>query len=375
MTASRARSPAGAPHRARAAALLAIVALAGCPRGAPVHPRPPLDDDLPYQLADDGDLAERRDALWAMPPGPDRSALRVELAAALADRARGWLRARRVDRLGEVIQSLAELWLDEPAALPRELAGQRDLLVDARAAFARAGADRAAALTLVLLAKIDPASAPARRDELEQILVYADDLARSRDGELARDTGAIDVLAAIDGSVDEPALVTREVDLVVGRANRADASLAHAMASGAKATSPIYRLALHATFDLTVTLAIHHRARELAGVLDGLRGLGRDRRLAAKAAPVAAAGATAEAWSNLAAALHDRAADDDALDDDDRTQAERAALALCDDGLVRFPDDATLLVAAATHAAALGRLVEPIALYERARRRAPADRE
>ena len=367
--------------RARATAarvaLIALIALIATACGTPTarRPSPAAETDAPYQLADDGDLAERRDALWAMTPGPARSALRLELAAALADRARGWLAARRVDRLGGAIEGLAELWFDEPAALAGELAVHRELLLAARAAFARAGADRPAALTLALLATIDPATAADHRAELDLIVAYADDLARSRHGALGADSGAIDVLDAITRNVDDPAAVEREVELLIARANRADATLAQLVAGGARPTNPIYRLALHASLDLTVTLALHHQADRIASVLGRLTGLGRDRRLLAAAVGVAAPAADAAAWAELAAVVRDRALGDDAIDDDGKVRASRAALAACLDGLVRFPDDPTLLAAAAAHAGALDRLAQPIDLLERARARAPADPE
>lgn len=365
-------------RRLRALALvLAVVTVAACPRPAADRPRPPAsaDADLPYELADDGDLAERRDLLWSLAPGPERAALRLELARALAERARGSLRTRRIDRLEVAIESLSELWFDEPAAMPVELAAHRELLLDARAAFARAGADQPAALTVVLLAAIDPAAAADHRAELELILSYADDLTRSRHGELATGTGAIDVLAAVNRTVHDADLIARQVTLLVERANRADASLASVVAGGARPSNPVYRMALHATFDITLALALHHRAPVIADALIGIHGLGRDRRLLAAVTPLAGAGAGAVAWADLAAVIRDRAADDDSLDEETRTQATRAALAVCLDGLVRFPDDPTLLAAAATHAAALDRIAQPIALYERARAKAPDDRE
>lgn len=363
------------PARALACVLACAVVAAAC-HPPPARPtRVAAEADPPYQLADDGDLAARRDELWAMAPGPARSALRAELAAAFADHLRRWLAARRPDRAAAELHGLAELWQDEPAALPAELARHRELLLTARAAFARAGADGAAALTLVLLAAIDPAAAPEHRDELEQILAYADDLARSRHGALGTGTGAIDVLAGVLASVDEPTLVDRQVELLVERANRADASLATVVAGGARPSNPVFREALQTSVALAVTLGLHHRAPSLAAALGRVAGLGRDRRLAAAAAPVAAPAAPAAAWSALAAVLRERVADDDRASDGDRLLATRAALAVCQDGLVRFPDDATLLAAAATHAADLDRLGQPIALYERARAVAPTDVE
>lgn len=370
----RSRAPLILVRSLGALALAALVV--GCGHPAPARPSPPAAEaDAPYELADDGDLAERTDELWAMAPGPARSALRGELAAALAVRARHWLGAHRVDRLGAVVDSLAALWFDEPAALAGELGRHRDLLVDARAAFARAGADRPAALTLVLLAAIDPATAADHRAELEQILAYADDLARSRHGVLGTDTGAIDVLAAVTRVVDDPALVDRLVELLISRANRADGTLTSAVAGGGRPSNPVYRLALHASLDLTVTLGLHHRTDQLATTLTRVSGLGRDRRLLAAATPVAAPDAGPDAWASLAAVIRDRATGDDGLDDGDRALAARAALTICLDGLVRFPDNPTLLVAAAAHAAAFERLAQPIALYERARGHAPGDAE
>lgn len=349
------------------AALMATAACRG-PR-APAHPAAPAVD-APYELDDDLDFGERADALRAMPAGPERAALRQDLAAALVRRIDLLLGAGRLDRLDRVVRELAVLWYDEPAALGRELTPHTAVLARARAAFARAGLDRETGLVLALLAAADPAGAPAYHEELEQIVAFAEDLGVARLGALGRGTGALSILAPIVEHLRAPELTDRVVAALIARANLADATLTAAAATGRLPDSPVIRVAFRASRDLAIALALAHRGEQLSRRLGELVGVGRIRALDEAARAVASPTATAVEWAALARAIrlgHDGK-------DDDPTAA-RAALALCEDALVRFPDSPILLLAAAGHASDLDRLHQPIALLERARRAAPGDPE
>ena len=358
------------------AAALAIAALPGA--GGCTHPRAaspartPIAD-APYELEDDLDLAERIDQLRALPAGAARAALRREVVAAHVDRIGEFLAAGRLDRVDQTIGDLAALWTAEPAAIAGELAPHVAVLHQARTAFARAGSDREVALVLALLAIAEPTRAADHRAELTEVVAYADDLARARMGALGTGSGLLAALRPIVHRNLAPDLVDGYVDALVGRANAADAAIDRALSAGkAVPDSNAIRLGFHAARDVALVLAFSHRTAELAPTLARLSGVGKMRGLGDAAAALARPGAGAGAWAAVARALRDDR-NDPARDDDD-TRAE-AALVVCLDGLVRFPDDPTLLAAAAGHAADLGRIHQPIALYERARARAGDDAE
>lgn len=351
--------------------LAALMVAAGCHPSRPAAPRAPAAAvDAPYELDDDLDFAERADELRTLPPGPPRAALRQELAGALIRRI-GWqLDAGRIDRVDPVVRELALLWHGDSAAVGPELAPHADALRRTRAAFARAGLDRETALVLALLAAADPAGAPAYREELEQIVRFADDLGTARLGALGAGTGALTILGPLSEHVPSPMFTDRLVVALVARANLADATLTAAAASGKMPDSPVIRLAFRAGRDLAISLALAHRAEDVGRTLTELVGVGRTRALESAAREMSSPAATAVEWAALARAIrlgHDGK-------DDDPTAA-RAALAVCEDGLVRFPDNPVLLAAAAGHAQDLERLHHPIALLERARAAAPGDPE
>lgn len=346
------------------------LALAACrpARGAD-RPRPTAADAA-YELDDDLDFGERADELRAMAPGPERTALRRDLAAALVRRIERNLAAGRLDLVDLVVRELALLWEDEPAALGPELAPYAAALTRARVAFARAGLDREIALVLALLAHAEPARATAHREELEQVIEFGEALGAARLGALGRGSGTITVLGPLVERLPVPDLTERYVAALVARANLADAALSAGASSGRLPDSPVIRTAFRASRDIAIALALAHRGDEIGRVFAELVGVGRTRALEEAARAATAPAATAVEWAGLARALrlgHDGKDDDPA--------AARAALTLCLDALVRFPDDPVLLGAAAGHAADLERLHQSIALLERARAAAPGDAE
>ncbi len=349
------------------AVVVASTVLLACHHPArPATPRLPLAD-APYELADDLDFAERTDDLWARPPGAERTALRAQLATVLGDRLDVALTSGRIDRASAVLGEVADLWRGEPAALTELAAvpGWPARLDRARAAFARSGADRDVALDLILRRGADPTRADRDRAELEEILEFADDVTQARVGALGIGSGALLVLAPIVERGLASELTDRYVELAINRANLADAAVSGSSATPASA-SAVLRPALGASRDIAIALAMDHRADRISTSLVGLRGLGRDRKLEDIARAVSAADGAAVHWAELARAV--RATDGG--DDDAKTLA---ALSICLDGLVRFPDDATLLACAGTTAADVPRVAQPIALLERARDRAPDD--
>jgi len=339
----------------------------GCHHPArPTTPRLPLAD-APYELADDLDFAERADDLFALAPGPDRTALRAQLAVVLGDRLDRALARGRIDRASAALLEVANLWRGEPAGLSElaAIAGWPERLDRARAAFARGGADRDAALVLVLRRGADPAQGARDRAELDQILAYTDDLGQARLGALGIGSGAIQTLTPIVERALAPELTDRYVELVVNRANLADAAVSGTGAPPPSA-SPVLRPALGASRDVAIALALDHRADRIGTTLIGLQGLGLDRSLQRIARAVSAADGAAVHWAELARALRATEGGEDEV-------KTLAALAICVDGLVRFPDDPTLLACAGTTAADVPRVAQPIALLERARTLVPDD--
>src|SRR4029077_14572696 len=111
---------------------------------------------------------------------------------------------------------------------------------------------------------------------------------------------------------------------------------------------------IHTAHRIANVLARAGRADEIHVHLAKLAGIyGVDRELANTAEDIAAA-PKPESYFELARELRsDKSAADSA-----------AALGACLRGLVRFPKDASLYAAAAEHSAALGRIDQPIVLYE-----------
>jgi hypothetical protein len=104
-------------------------------------------------------------------------------------------------------------------------------------------------------------------------------------------------------------------------------------------------------------LARAGRATEIAAALAPIHGIGSDDQLAARARAIAAPGAPRAAWIALADDLRSAKVDAD----------PRAALAVCAGAIAALGADPATLACAAEHAAALGRVEQPIALYQLAR--------
>ncbi len=351
-----------------AAAAAAVLLLAACPRGPAARSGPAVAAiaDAPWELEDVDDWLEVRDQLWGLAPGePRRADLRVQLAAAQADRAVRWLDVNRPVQAHQALLELARLWADEPAALAAELAPARAALVRARAVFARSGADAEVALVLVLLAEIDPPG-PDGRDahlaELDEVLAFADELSVAEHGPAAIRARPIQILEGITAAVPLPALVDRFVALVAERQAALSAALRQDGATFdlVRAHTDVVRSARM----IASALARAGRAGDIAAHLAAITGIGADDDLEGRAARVAAADATARDWLKLGAELRGGSRDDG----DDPAAARAAYLA----GLARFPDDAALAVAAARAARDRGRVHEPIRLLEQARRAAAA---
>lgn len=335
-----------------AAATSLVLACGGAPQGGARWP------DAAIVLRDDGDRAQAIDALWVLPPGAARARARVPIAAAIARRIAD---AAGDDRQGEaaaLLDQLTALWQDDPAEVGTGLAPHAALLARLRAMFARAGALEPTVQTLVLLAEVAPATRGEVLAELDEVLAFADDLAIADNGLHAGRAQPLVLLAPTALALPLPWLVDRYVGLLVER-QRVVARLIETQG----ASMPVVRAhhdILSTSRRIASVLARAGRVAEIHGQLARLAGIGFDRALALRAEIVADQPAPA-AFAELASALR---ADEGGAD-------PAAALAVCRAGLARTPDDVPLLLAAAGDARALGRLEQPIALYEHALRRAP----
>jgi len=353
------------PSRALVFALVAL-SLAACPR--PRGADHPVDfgpvTDAPWELQDETDWAEVRDQMNGLPlDDRRRPALRLQLAAAQADRIGRWLDANRPNLAYEALLELARLWSDDPDAIGGELTGQRDAIARARGVFARAGADQEVVLALVVLGEIEPAEREARWAEIDEVLGYADDLAVAQNGPAAVRGRPIQILEPIAMALPLPRVTDRFTELVAARQAAVSDALTNQGASFELVRA--HGEVLKAARSLAAALARAGRSDEIAARIGGFVGIGADEDLAGLAAGVAAPDATARTWALFARGFRGR---DDA--DDPGT-----ARAVCLTGLARFPGDATLLAAAAKASIDLGRVHEPIRFFEELEQRGAGDAE
>ncbi len=328
--------------------LAAVLVLVGCAAASPKRPTFP---DAPLQLRDDTDRDQAIDQLWVLPRGPARDAIRADVAAALGRRIVDAIEEDQQLVAQDLLFQLCSLWRDDPQAVGAGLAPQQRLIERLRAMFAKSGAIEPTIATLVLLSEIDPRQRAERQAELDEILGFADDLAEAEHGDHAQRAQPIALLAPTAVALPLPWLVDRYVGLLEARQR----TVAEVLTKQG-ATFELVR----AHHDITQTahrianaLARAGRADEINAHVAGIVGIGADRELAAKAEAVATH-PTPAAYLELAALLRsDKNAPDPA-----------AALATCLRGLARFATDASLYAAAAEDAAALGRIDQPIALYE-----------
>jgi len=349
----------------RLAVLALSVLAAGCAARGSGPARPDFGPvvDAPYQLDDDLDLAEQVDHMWGLAPrAPERAAERQRLAAAMIARA-----ARHTDRgrwhlAHDTLLDVAALWQGDGAALGDGLAAHAGTLRQIAGTFRRAGADAEIVTALVLVHEADPAGRAAERAELDEVLSFLDELSTAQHGEVGRHARVVPALAPLVDKGGPPWLVDLYLARLADRQRLVNDVLTRDGASFELVAA--HRDVLLTARTMARALARAGRAADIAAAVQELHGIGSDPKLNRLAAAVAAPAATARDWVLLARWFRDG-------DEGD----PESALAVATSALVRFPDDATLLVAAADHASAVGRLQQPIRLYQAARARAPGDAE
>ena len=328
--------------------LLAL--LAACAHHAPAEPRWP---DATLELRDDADRDQVIDALWAAPIGQARDALRAPVVDALSRRIGDALDEDKPFVAADLLDELAGLWSGDPENLGRGLARQVRLLDQLRATFAKSGALGPTAMALALLAEADPTQRAAHLGELDELLGFADELATAENGAFAVRAQPIALLGPIALAVPLPYLVDRYVALVGARQAEIQALIDRQGASMqvVRAHHDILTTARR----IAIALARAGRPLEIHRALARLHGLGVDSdRALLGHAEVIATHQTPSAYLELASALRV----------DEHAPDSEAALAVDLAGLAKYPRDASLLDAAANDARALGRIDQPIALFE-----------
>lgn len=309
--------------------------------------------DAPVHLGDDADRDAAIDRLWVMPLGGERDRARAAIAAQLARRIAEVIDDDQPYAAAQLLEQLTWMWQADPTTIGRGLAPHADLLRRLRALFAKAGALEPTVHALVVLAELDPDQRAAHLAELDEVLGFADELARAEHGPDAGRAQPLRLLQPAVLALPLPWLVDRYVALLVER-QRAVAELAN------QGKMSLQLVRAHADILATsrriaAALARAGRTGEIHGHLARIEGLGADRELTARAETVAGRPAASDAYAELATALRG---------DDDPDAAAALAIGLA--GLSRFPGDPELLESAGNDARALGRVDQAIALYERA---------
>jgi tetratricopeptide (TPR) repeat protein len=328
-----------------------LVGITAC--GTPARPRIAWPD-APLELRDESDREQTIDRLWVLPPGAERDAVRADIVTALARRIGETVDEDKPFISETLVFELASLWRADPDAVGRGLAGQAPLLRRLRAMFAKSGAIEPTIATLVMLAEVEPDQRAAHLAELDEVLTFSDELAAAENGPHAVRAQPIAQLQATVLALPLGWLVDRYLDLVEQR-QRVVGGLIAQQGASMELVRAHYDI-LATARRIAITLARAGRTSQIHAHLATLTGFyGVDRELAMRA-EIVAEQPTADAYYELARTVRN----------DEKNPDAAASLAICLDGLVRFPDDPTLLVAAAGDAASLGRLDQPIQLYEAA---------
>ena len=323
-----------------------LVALTACtPKLAELAKFP----DAPLQLRDDSDRQDATDSLWLMPAGPARDAARAAIADALAHRLDDALEEDEPIAAEGLASELASLWQDDPDAVGRGLAAYAPLLHRLRDTFARSGALEPTLAILAILAEVEPAQRDAALGEIDEILEFAGSVAAS---------SAIDAAHERPSALLQPAVLVLPlpwlVDRYVAVLEQRQKAMSDQLANGhaPELAGALHEVSLTAR-RIAAAYARAGRIDQIAPHLAKLAGLGEDGTLKDVAEQLVRA-PTAAGYVALARMLRS--------DEHGQIPDPAAAFAACRLGLARFPHDAQLLAAAASAAAALGRIEQPIAL-------------
>jgi hypothetical protein len=330
--------------------VLVLVLATAC---GPSAPRQRTFPDAPMQLRDDSDRDQAIDQLWVMPFGAARDGIRSQIARAVSLRLGDALAEDKPFVAEMLLFQLASLWQLDPQTVGQGLAEHVELVRQLRARFAKSGAIEPAIATLVLLSEMEPTKRTEHLSELDEVLHFADDLEAAENGEEAQRAQPIKLLQPTVLALPLPWLVDRYVALLVER-QRVISALINSQGASIQLVRAHHDI-LATSQRIAIVLARANRSEEIYRHLADIKGLGQNRELTIRA-EVLADRQTAAAYADLA----------DAIRTDKDNPDPGASLMVCLAGLRRYPKDAALLAAAAGDAADLGRVDQPIELYEAA---------
>jgi tetratricopeptide (TPR) repeat protein len=332
---------------------LIVVLLLACVACGHGGKRQPAWPDAPMQLRDDTDREQAIDQLWALPHGPERDAIRSAIATAIVARITDALEEDRPLVAELLLFQLASLWQLDPGTIKTGLAPHIDVVRKLRATFAKSGALEPTIAALVVLAEVEPARRTEHLTELDEVLHFSDDLEAAENGDEAQRAQPIKMLQPTVLALPVTWLVDKYVALLEER-QRVISDLIQQQGASIQLVRAHHDI-LATSQRIAIALARSGRTEEIAKHLADVKGLGADRELSIRAELVVVQG-TADAYYELAEKVRNEKDNPDSA----------AALAICLAGLRKHPTDATLLGAAAQDSAALGRVDQPIALFEAA---------
>jgi len=325
-----------------------LVAIIGCSHATHAPPRFP---DAPLELGDDTDRDQAIDALWVMQPGAERDRARATIADALFRRIEVALAEDQPLVVENLVFALTALWQQDPQAVGTGLAPQLARLQELRTTFAKSGALEPALCTLALLAEADAAHRTEHLDEIDEILKFAAEAADD-DTEIAHPPPSSLVQPTVL-ALPLPWLVDRYIVLLEQQQQAIDARFTKDKSF--QIVGAAHEVLLTGR-RIASALARANRIGEIAPHITALKGLGEDRALRVHAEALATS-PSPETYLELAKLLRS---------EDHQAPDQAAALAVALAGVAKFPHDATLLELAAESSTALGRIEQPIALYEAA---------
>jgi len=330
--------------------LALLLAFAACGHAAT---RSPAWPDAPMELRDDSDREQAIDQLWVMPIGAERDAVRTQIAAAIVARIGDALEDEKPYNAELLLFQLCSLWQTDPASIGRGLSPHIEMMRTLRTTFAKSGALEPSIATLTLLAELEPAHRDDHLAEIDEVLHFSDDLEAAENGPEAQRAQPIELLQPTVLAVPLPWLVDKYVGLLLER-QRVISELINKQGASIQLVRAHHDI-LATSQRIAVVFARAGRTEEINSKLVDIKGLGQNRELQIRSELVSER-PSADAYFDLASQIRS--------DKDNPDPA--AALAVCLAGLRRFPNDASLLGAAAGDAAALGRVDQPIELYEAA---------
>ncbi|HUS31320.1 MAG TPA: hypothetical protein VMZ53_22570 [Kofleriaceae bacterium] len=334
----------------RAAVLLLAISMMACGSSAK---RTPAWPDAPMELRDDSDREQAIDQLWVLPNGAVRDAVRAKIADAIIDRINDALEDDKPYNAEQLLFQLCTLWQTDPGKVGAGLARHAKVIHTLRATFAKSGALEPTIATLTLLAELDSAHRDEHLAELDEVLHFSDDLEAAENGPEAQRAQPLELLQPTVLALPLGWIVDKYVALMTER-QRVISELINKNGASIQLVRAHHDM-LATSLRIAIALARAGRTEQINDKIVDIKGLGQSKELQIRAELVAER-PTAEAYGDLAEQMRD---------DKDNADAA-AALAVCLAGLKKFPTDANLLSAAAADAATLGRVDQPIELYEAA---------